>query len=147
MLFGTGADVSDKDRWGRVNWEAGIHTPSTYGTNMAENCGGRFFGVPEPKYKQTSGNGIGHTPQWLGFSGRSSGKTSETLSELFLESPSRVQLGTPKARNARQLKPPEHFQNSLPLRKTGDACFFSEVVPEKASQSWSWSSKITDRYL
>ena len=53
-----------------------------------------------------------------------SGKTPETLSERFLEFPSRVRLGSPKPYNSRHLRLPEHFQNSLP--------------PERASQSWSW---------
>ena len=41
-------------------------------------------------------------------------KDPGTLSELFLESPSRVQLGSPKPYNSRHLKAPEHFQDSLP---------------------------------
>ena len=35
---------------------------------------------------------------------------------------------------------PEHFQNSLPLSTAGDL-FFPEMVPERASQSWSCNSQ------
>ena len=87
---------------------------------------------------------VGHTPVLLGlserFSGKNSAKTLETLSELFLEFPSRVRLGSPKPYTSRHLKPPEHFQNYLPLSTAGDA-FFSEVVPERASQSRLWNSQ------
>ena len=38
-----------------------------------------------------------------------SGKTPETLSELFLEFPSRVRLGPLQPYNSRHLNPPEHF--------------------------------------
>ena len=60
--------------------------------------------------------------------------TPETLSEPFLEFPSRVRLGSPKPYTSRHLKPPEHFQNCLPLSTAGDASFL-EVVLERASQS------------
>ena len=53
-----------------------------------------------------------------------SGKTPETLSERFLEFPSRVRLGCPKPYNSRHLRLPEHFQNSLPPSTAGDAFFF-----------------------
>ena len=49
---------------------------------------------------------------------------TETVSEHFLEFPSRLRLGRPKPYNSRLLKPPEHFQNSLPLSTAGDASFF-----------------------
>ena len=53
-----------------------------------------------------------------------SGKTPETLSERFLEFPSRVRLGCPKAYNSRHLRLPERFQNSLPPSTAGDASLF-----------------------
>ena len=65
-----------------------------------------------------------------------------TLSELFQEFPSRVRLGSPKPYNSRHLKPPEHFQNSLPPVQLG-TLLFSEVVPERASQSWCRGSPST----
>ena len=74
-----------------------------------------------------------HTYSWaippvrLGLSGRNSGKipekTPETLSERFLEFPSRVRLGCPKPYNSRHLRLPERFQNSLPPSTAGDASF------------------------
>ena len=54
---------------------------------------------------------------------KNSGKTPETLSERFLEFPSRVRLGCPKPYNSRHLRRPEHFQNSLPPSAAGDASF------------------------
>ena len=39
-----------------------------------------------------------------------------------------------KPYNSRHLKPSEHFQNCLPP-------LFSEVVPERTSQSCSWNSQ------
>ena len=79
-------------------------------------------------------------------SGRNSGKTPETLSERFLEFPSRVRLGCPKPYNSRHLGLPEHFQNSLPPVRLGTP-LFSEVVPERASQSRSWNSQQYWGYL
>ena len=56
---------------------------------------------------------------------KNSGKTPpETLSERFLEFPSRVRLGCPKPYNSRHLRLPERFQNSLPPSTAGDASFF-----------------------
>ena len=66
-------------------------------------------------------------PVRLGRSGRNSRKTPETLSERFLEFPSRVWLGSPKPYNSRHLKAPEYFQNSLPPVRLG-TLLFSEVV-------------------
>ena len=63
-------------------------------------------------------------PVRLGLSGRNSGKTPETLSERFLEFPSRVRLGCPKPYNSRHLRLPERFQNYLPPSTAGDASFF-----------------------
>ena len=55
----------------------------------------------------------------------------------------------PKPYNSRHLEPSEHFQNSLPLSmlRLGTPLFFSEVVPEKASQSWSWNHHATCLHL
>ena len=72
---------------------------------------------------------------------KNSGKTPETLSELFQEFPSRVRLGPPRPYTSRHLKPSEHFQNCLPPQYGWGRLFFSEVVPERASQSWSWNSQ------
>ena len=66
---------------------------------------------------------IGHTPSTAGTFQRkfqkNSRKTPETLSEFFWN-----------------LKPPEHFQNSLPLSTAGDPSF-SEMVPE-------WALSLTE---
>ena len=71
---------------------------------------------------------LGHTPSTAGTFRKkfrkNSGKTPETLSELFLEFPSRVRLGCPKTYNSRHLRLPERFQNSLPPSTAGDASFF-----------------------
>ena len=80
---------------------------------------------------------LGHTPStagtfWKKFR-KNSGKTPETLSERFLEFPSRVRLGCLKPYNSRHSRLPERFQNSLPPPE-----FF---VPERASQSRSWNSQ------
>ena len=67
-------------------------------------------------------------PVRLGLSGRNSGKNSgktpETLSERFLEFPSRVRLGCPKPYNSRHLRLPECFQNSLPPQYGWGRLFF-----------------------
>ena len=94
-----------------------------------------------------SGNSfLGHTPSTAGTFRKkflkNSGKTPETLSELFLEFPSRVRLGSPKPYNSRHLTAPEHFQNSLnPPPVWLGRLLFSEVLPERASQSRSWNSQ------
>ena len=71
---------------------------------------------------------LGHTPSTAGTFQKkfrkNSGKTPETLSERFLEFPSRVRLGCPKPYNSRHLRLPERFQNSLPPSTAGDASFF-----------------------
>ena len=71
---------------------------------------------------------LGHTPSTAGTFRRkfrkNSGKTPETLSERFLEFPSRVRLGCPKPYNSRHLRLPERFQNYLPPSTAGDASFF-----------------------
>ena len=77
-------------------------------------------------------------PVRLALPGRNSGKilerTPETLSERFLEFPSRVRLGCPKSYTSRHLRLPEHFQNSLPPSTAGGASFFrsgsGEGLPE-----------------
>ena len=65
---------------------------------------------------------------------KNSGKTPETLSERFLEFPSRVRLGCPKPCNSRHLRLPEHFQNFLPLSTAGDASFFRSGSGEGLSE-------------
>ena len=71
---------------------------------------------------------VGHTPSTAGNFRRkfrkNSGKTPETLSERFLEFPSRVRLGCPKPYNSRHLRLPERFQNSLPPSTAQGASFF-----------------------
>ena len=52
------------------------------------------------------------------------GKTPETLSQRFLEFPSRVRLGPGKPFNQRHLKIPEHFQNYLPPSTARGVFFF-----------------------
>ena len=88
---------------------------------------------------------VRHTPSTAGTCRKkfrkNSGKTPETLSEHFLEFPSRVRLGCPKPYNPRHLRLPEHFQNYLPPPVRLGALLFSEVVPERASQSRSWNSQ------
>ena len=57
---------------------------------------------------------MGHTPSTAGTFRKkfrkNSGKTPETLSERFLEFPSRVRLGCPKPYNSTHLRLPERFQ-------------------------------------
>ena len=71
---------------------------------------------------------MGHTPSTAGTFQKkfrkNSGKTPKTLSERFLEFPSRVRLGCPKPYNARHLRLPEQFQSSLLPSTAGDASFF-----------------------
>ena len=75
---------------------------------------------------------MGHTPSTAGTFRKkfrkNSGKTPETLSERFLEFPSRVRLGCPKPYNSRHLRLPERFQNSLPPQYGWGRFFF---------QNWS----------
>ena len=81
---------------------------------------------------------IGHTPSTAGTFRkkfrRNSGKTPETLSELFLEFTSRVRLGCPKPYNSRHLRLPEHFQNCLPPSTAGGASFFRSGSGEGLSE-------------
>ena len=81
---------------------------------------------------------MGHTPSTAGTFRKkfrwNSGKTPETLSERFLEFPSRVRLGCPKPYNSRHLRLPERFQNSLPPSTAGDASFFRSGSGEGLSE-------------
>ena len=81
---------------------------------------------------------MGRAPSTTGTSQKkfrkSSGKTPETLSERFLEFPSRVRLGCPKPYNSRHLRLPEHFQNSLPPSTAGGASFFRSGSGEGLSE-------------
>ena len=81
---------------------------------------------------------MGHTPSTAGTFQKkfqkNSGKTPETLSERFLEFPSRVRLGCPKHYNSRHLRLPERFQNSLPPSTAGDASFFRSGSGEGLSE-------------
>ena len=83
---------------------------------------------PEPSEPFLRCMKMGHTPSTAGTFRKkfrkNSGKTPETLSERFLEFPSRVRLGCPKPYNSRHLRLPECFQNSLPPSTAGDASFF-----------------------
>ena len=73
---------------------------------------------------------MGHTPSTAGTFRKKfrkkSGETLETLSERFLEFPSRVRLGSPKPYNSRHLRLPEHFQNSLPPQYGWGRLFFQK---------------------
>ena len=77
-------------------------------------------------------------PVRLGLSGRNSGKIPErppeTLSERFLEFPSRVRLGCPKPYNSRHLRLPEQFQNYLPPSTARGASFFRSGSGEGLSE-------------
>ena len=92
-----------------------------------------FFNVTWPRMAY-----VGHTPSTAGTfqkkSRKDSGKTPETLSERFLDFPSRVRLGCPKPYRSRHLRLPEHFQNYLPPSTAGGASFFrsgsGEGLPE-----------------
>ena len=70
---------------------------------------------------------MGHTPSTAGTFRKkfrkNSGKTPETLSERFLEFPSRVRLGCPKPYNSRHLRLPERFPEFSPPSTAGDASF------------------------
>ena len=73
---------------------------------------------------------MGHTPSTAGTFRqkfrKNSGKTPETLSERFLEFPSRVRLGCPKPYNSRHLRLPERFQNYLPPQYGWGRFFFQK---------------------
>ena len=108
-------------------------------------------GAKKPQ-KQAEGGALdkallGHIPSTAGTFRKkfwkNSGKTPETLSERFLEFPSRVRLGSPKHYNSRHLEAPEHFQNCLPPQYGWGRLFFKKWFrnPERASQSRSWNSQ------
>ena len=65
---------------------------------------------------------------------KNSRKTPETLSERFLEFPSRVRLGCPKPYNSRRMRFPERFQNSFPPSTAGGASFFRSGSGEGLSE-------------
>ena len=79
---------------------------------------------------------LGHTPAgtFRKKFRKNSGKTPETLSERFLEFPSRVRLASPKRYTSRHLRLPDHFQNSLPPSTAGDASFFRSGSGEGLSE-------------
>ena len=97
---------------------------------------GTFFlsapnsGVHQPSFKRDLTSARPYPQIRLGLSGR----TPETLSERFLEFPSRVWLGSPKPYNSRHLKAPEHFQNYLPPSTAGDASLFRSGSGEGLSE-------------
>ena len=68
---------------------------------------------PPKRDSQKRGSILGHTPSTAGTFRKkfrkNSGKTPETLSERFLELPSRVRLGRPKPYNSRHLRLPGRF--------------------------------------
>ena len=92
---------------------------------------------------------LGHTPSTAGTFRKkfrnNSGKTPETLSERFLEFPSRVRLGCPKPNNSRHSRLPEHFQTSLlPPSTAGGRLFFQKWFrrgPLRAGHGISGSSE------
>ena len=123
------ADVWEKDVWEfqAKSGSSGACCPFLHflGENhSSKNVWGNTWNS-QTSFFQTS------TPFWwaippvrLALSGRNSGRTPETLSERFLEFPSRVRLGCPKPYNSRHLRLPEHFQNYLPPPQYGWGRFF-----------------------
>ena len=81
---------------------------------------------------------LGNTPSMAGTFQRKfrkkSGKTPETLSERFLEFPSRVRLVSPKPYNSSNLRLPERFQNSLLFNTAGDTSFLRSGSGEGLSE-------------
>ena len=120
-------------------WALWVRGPATTHASKkgSEKVQGRVLGKGSQK--------VGHTPSTAGTFRKkfrkNSGKTPETLSELLLEFPSRARLGSPKPYNSRHLRLPEHFQSCHPPPVRLGAPLFSEVVPERASQSRSWNSQ------
>ena len=92
-----------------------------------KRCSGTFQGVglggPQESESYRRREILGHSLSTAGTFRKKfrkdSGKTPETLSERFLEVPSRVRLGCPKPYNSRHLRLPERFQNSLPPPQYG----------------------------
>ena len=111
---------------------AKVYTPPPITPENAFLGRGRFW--KRGAYKIPAAGVSKYTPSWaippvrLGLSGRNSGKIPEflpeTLSERFLEFPSRVRLGCPKPYNSRHLRLPERFQNSLPPQYGWGRLFF-----------------------
>ena len=64
---------------------------------------------------------MGHTPSMAG-------------TFAFPGIPLKERLGSPKPYISRHLKPPEHFQNCLPLSTAGDASFFRSGSGEGLSE-------------
>ena len=91
-----------------------------------------------PNFLKKKGDMNGPQPQYGGTFRKkfrkNSGKTPETLSERFLEFPSRVRLGCPKPYNSRHLRLPEHFPNCPPPGTAGDASFFRSGSGEGLSE-------------
>ena len=104
-----------------INFEMSTSPASTRKNDLSQ--GADFFG-PHPQY------GWDCPEEIL----KNSGKIPETLSERFLEFPSRVQLGCPKSYNSRHLRLPEHFQKYLPPSTAGDASFFRSGSGEGLSE-------------
>ena len=111
-------------------WAPGkANLPGTLGRHCPGPCthlpGGVFFEIDSSSLLECF---LGRTPSTAGTFRKkfrkNSGKTPETLSERFLEFPSRVRLGCPKPYNSRHLRLPERFQNSPPPSTAGDASFF-----------------------
>ena len=102
------------------------------------NEGAKRASVRGSRLIPTGATFLGHTPSTAGTFRKkfqkNSGKTPETLSERFLEFPSRVRLGSPKPYNPRHLRLPERFQNSLPPSTAGDASFFRSGSGEGLSE-------------
>ena len=98
--------------------------------NFGHPAGSTKLDRPYCKQFRIWGPLMGHTPSTAGTFRKKfrkdSGKTPETLSERFLQFPSRVRLGCPKPYNSRHLRLAERFQNSLPPSTAGDASFFQK---------------------
>ena len=83
-------------------------------------------------------------PVRLGFSGRNprkiSGMTQKSSQSFSWNSPREYGWDAPSPRISRHLKPPEHFQNSLPLRMAEDASCF-RIGSTNASQTLPFRHK------
>ena len=80
---------------------------------------------------------MGHTPSMAGTFRKkfrkNSGKTPETLSERFLEFPSRVRLGCPKPYNSRAFEASRAFPEFSPPQYGWGRLFF---------QNWFWRGPL-----
>ena len=85
---------------------------------------------------------VGHTPNTAGTFRRkfrkNSGKTPETLSELFLGVSLKSTARIPQALHFKAFEASRAFPEFSVRLGTP---LFSEVIPERASQSWSWNSQ------